>query len=393
MLPTPRLLYHGGSENTMSEISEVASLDWLSTSGYFSHADEKYSQIIISQLTQLGQLAREKGESQLGKVGGTEVLVHWASQDFVRADLHGCRAKFKVPPYSVQDPQAAVEFEFSGDVFYNHPAEEVCAPFLEWLWKSGAILEKTRVSRADISVDLLGVPFERMERANRLNHFITRAKKFADWGDNQTVNTIYKGKSPIMCRIYDKGLQVDLEKNPPKKAAFDQRVRGVRPVTRVEFQVRAEKLKQLSEKEFRDLGGVYTFTGLLCNWADVGKYCATEFIRMVKKRTTKTATLALAPEWVRVLQILSAIDSQKLGLPFEHQPPDVLHLMRAASSMLATAALFEGKEFGSRFDLRYELLHMLDQFLDDESEAKELFEKMKKRKAKIVHKLGTPAQA
>lgn len=370
--------------------NDVVSLDWLTTSIFFEGASKFYNGEMIYQLAHSAQVAMKNGKPEVVEIGETSFLVEYMTNAYIRADVEGARCRFKLPPYAPNDSNAAVKAEWSGQPFYNAPAMEVVAPLLGFLQKH-ANLGKTCVSRVDLAVDLPGVDIEPFHRAEEKDLYICRAKKTARYKDAGRVNTLYVGRRPVMMRIYDKWAQLEAEKNAGKLASFELRVLGKKPSTRVEFQIRGERLKHLSKKDGQNLGGVHTLPGLLVGWGNVGKNCATDFCRMVKRRSTKTASCKLTEEWERVLAVFDKGECFNTGDAYEVQPPDVSVLMRSAIGSLGRAAYDLGKRPTNKRELKSEILAMVDAFLDG-SEAQACFEAWQKKVSKVQHQQGTKAR-
>lgn len=83
------------------------------------------------------------------------------------------------------------------------------------------------------------------------SHFVSRATKRATWHEHEAVQTVQFGQGATVVRVYDKVAEIEQKSD---KAWFFELWGQRSNVWRIEFQVRAERLKQ---------GGIRTFENLL----------------------------------------------------------------------------------------------------------------------------------
>ncbi|MCI5159184.1 MAG: hypothetical protein D3906_12290 [Candidatus Electrothrix sp. AUS1_2] len=124
-----------------------------------------------------------------------------------------------------------------------------------WLRDQGAVIERQKLTAFDITVDLLGVRFGDTDFSNR-RRWIARCNKgnqaFGNWKDNY----ISLGKGDCMFKCYNKTGELD-----PMSAKYDffhdlwrdHTGDDVEHVTRLEFQFRRPKIKELGIKSVSDL--------------------------------------------------------------------------------------------------------------------------------------------
>ena len=117
------------------------------------------------------------------------------------------------------------------------------------------------VSRVDLCVDLPNVTMEPVQFCVDDERIICRAGKYGEFGTFENMETYYRGKGPMMVRIYDKAKEV--KDDPIKKAVLEKMRWGgkVDDAVRVEFQLRRKTLKKRFSIEsvdqlFENLGTV-----------------------------------------------------------------------------------------------------------------------------------------
>ena len=117
------------------------------------------------------------------------------------------------------------------------------------------------VSRVDLCVDLPNVNMMPVQKCVEDERIICRAGKYGEFGTFESMETYYRGKGPMMVRIYDKANEV--KDDPIKKAVMVKMRWGdeVDEAVRVEFQLRRKTLsKRFSIKStdelFKNLGTI-----------------------------------------------------------------------------------------------------------------------------------------
>lgn len=129
--------------------------------------------------------------------------------------------------------------------------------FVEALFmlQGGYVLKKI-INRADMAVDFVGLDIHQTEIFNR-DKWVKRAHTYRIYGAGRRDNTAafgFTSRSIISLRIYDKLLE--LQDDPAKLAIF-KAIWGVpqdkeKPVTRVEYQLRKDALKELKAQKYDD---------------------------------------------------------------------------------------------------------------------------------------------
>lgn len=117
------------------------------------------------------------------------------------------------------------------------------------------------VSRVDLCVDLPNQSMEPVQECVENERIICRAGKYGEFGTFEEMETYYRGKGPMMVRIYDKAKEV--KDDPIKKAILIKMRWGekVDDAVRVEFQLRRKTLKkrftiESTEELFKNLGTI-----------------------------------------------------------------------------------------------------------------------------------------
>ncbi|MCB2170995.1 MAG: hypothetical protein KQI78_25330 [Deltaproteobacteria bacterium] len=142
----------------------------------------------------------------------------------------------------------------------------------------GGEVIKTSVNRFDPAVDCVGLDIQETQIFDR-EKWVKQALTFDLRGEGRKFSNASFGFSKTsVCglRIYDKALEL---KNDPAKRAFFHDLWGISiednvPVTRVEFQLRKDILKELSSVKFEDLAQ---------NLQGIWEYLTTKWFRLCKK--------------------------------------------------------------------------------------------------------------
>lgn len=147
--------------------------------------------------------------------------------------------------------------------------------FRKWCKLHGIKVKQNQVSRVDVCADL-ALNITKTAIWNQAKH-ITRAEKFACYYSNRTLTGVQVGTGDIVFRAYDK-LQEMLDKQALHKLEFFTKVWGGEQssVTRVEFQLRREAIKQFCPVH-SNLGKV------IANIPNIWKYLTTQWFRQTAK--------------------------------------------------------------------------------------------------------------
>lgn len=183
-----------------------------------------------------------------------------------------------------------------------------------------------------------------LDRAFLEERYICRAvSKSRHSGTGVTVSI---GKSPLMCRIYDKKAEVALKANPHKNLCM--RVYRWRcnempaAATRVEFELRRDALKER---------GIDTVEDYYSKRADLVAYLTYDWLRFtanpVDRENKNQSKARMHPLWNQVRKAFKNWAGSPLGLPLEPLPKekaDVRNLLKQLLGVGQAAARFQGKE-------------------------------------------------
>ncbi|OYP34509.1 hypothetical protein CGZ80_14650 [Rhodopirellula sp. MGV] len=122
----------------------------------------------------------------------------------------------------------------------------------------GCRIRWDKINRADLTMDVIGLAVTVLQKLFTDRHFITRFRSSDAKNDpiNNRRTGIEAGKSPCRLAIYDKRFETLHRKSPEYQAAMIQRRwDGAIPdrATRIEWQLRREKLKQFGITNVMDL--------------------------------------------------------------------------------------------------------------------------------------------
>ncbi len=172
---------------------------------------------------------------------------------------------------------------------------------LEHIRIQGGSLKKLCVSEIHLAADLVGLDISNL-LIEKKNYWIKKANKFSTYFDRNHFSGISIGKGNFMLRIYDKVLE--LEKSSNKQLIFAE-AWGVAsfndiPVTRVEFQLRRETLKQFGES-------VNTINGLVDSLQSIWNYSCNDWARHcnapVDSKNKNQSKAQLSNFWKQVTQV------------------------------------------------------------------------------------------
>ena len=176
-----------------------------------------------------------------------------------------------------------------GSVSCHEGAFAMFYDLITWLEDYGMKSIKATVSRADLCADIVGLSYDQLG-CDEKERWISRGHKFVPFSDSHETGLfgesemafrafyylwkltgIHLGSSRLMMRIYDKSQE--LKRNKTKQAFFLKHWQCTEdtPVTRVEFQVRREVLKQFKtpintpSELNHNLDGIWQY--LVQNWA------------------------------------------------------------------------------------------------------------------------------
>lgn len=236
----------------------------------------------------------------------------------------------------------SVVIRADGDACLSIGAQEAYAKATRMIKALSGTIIRNRLSRVDICLDMPEVDIEPFDRAFLEERYICRA--VAKARHSGTGVTIAIGKSPLMCRIYDKLAEVELKANPYKQLCMVfYRWGGVMPsaATRVEFELRREALKER---------GIDTVEDYYTKRADLVAYLTYDWLRFTvnkvdreNKNQSKARTLRL---WNKVRKAFKRWTGEPAGQSLEPLPKaraNVRNLLKQTIGVARTAAGYQGE--------------------------------------------------
>jgi hypothetical protein len=247
----------------------------------------------------------------------------------------------------------------------------------------GAKLVANKLSRVDACIDLPGVKVEQFTRPYAEGHYVTRARKAAEHeyeemftdlsgatyrlGSRSTGVTV--GSCDILLRIYDKAHELRFQ---PEKRHLMLHRRWGEPVihaSRVEFQVRRERLKSL---------GVDSFNDWLAKRGKVLEYLTEKWFRFTEgpynsKHSGRTPTLGA---WQLVQRRAQEWAGQPAGtplVPIYAEPPRLEQFVRQAIGVMVTAMARENVRVTSNGHFLDELIERVEEVIDARDMAAEVY--------------------
>jgi hypothetical protein len=195
-----------------------------------------------------------------------------------------------------------------------------------------------KISRVDPCVDLPGTAIEEFVRPFQQDWFVSRTRSHANYAVGVFMNEYMQGrqhtgftfgKSPMMCRVYDKLVESRRDEN--KLAVLKAMRWGGLPecATRVEFQIERAKLKQF---------GVDTVADWIAMRADVLDELTTSWLRLtagpVDRRNAKRAPIH--PVWELTRTAFFEAYGKAAGLVLEPLQPMELNPSRFVASAVGS---------------------------------------------------------
>lgn len=210
----------------------------------------------------------------------------------------------------------------------------------------GTIIRNT-LSRVDICLDMPEVSVEEFYKPSVEKRFVCQARKVRAITpiEGEDGITLYFGKPPLQCRIYDKLAEIEGGSNPHTKLCMSfYRWGGVIPeaATRVEFELRRKAIKER---------GIDSVEDYFAKRADLIHYLTTKWLRFTankvdrkNKNQSKAQTL---PLWNQVRKAFKNWAGEPPGLslaPLPKEQADVRNLIKQLLGVGQTAAGYNGKE-------------------------------------------------
>ena len=242
----------------------------------------------------------------------------------------------------------SVSVTISGNGCLYPGATECCEKANRMIEALGGKIVRNKLSRVDICLDMPEVEIDPLDRAFLEDRDICRA--VAKARHSGTGVTVTLGKSPLMCRIYDKKAEVELKANPYRNLCM-RVYRWKSPempsaATRVEFELRREALKER---------GIDTVEDYYAKRADLVHYLTHNWLRFtankVDRENKNQSKARMLPLWNKVRKVFKRWAGEPVGRSLEPLPKgraNVSNLMKQALGVVQAAAGFQGKEIADR---------------------------------------------
>lgn len=235
---------------------------------------DNYDEIFNNFLVELSKLKQEAQISHTEKIinlGAINFVVMPKGQGFYSyklqcEDFHICFMSRKVKNNS------PIYIRLISRFLWQYNYQKALELFNKWFEYTFNIpISTTKISRLDICCDIDEFSFKPKDS----NKFITRAKKKEIINvDSENYEgkifsgfTIAKG-SPLMCRIYNKTLEIKKSNKVWFKDIWEQFNWSGKDVWRIEFQARREILKEFNIEDIKDIDnkieGLWSY--YTCNW-------------------------------------------------------------------------------------------------------------------------------
>lgn len=144
--------------------------------------------------------------------------------------------------------------------------------FKFWLPLIGIRIVDEKVSRVDPAADVKHDI--RAGGIDQIENYISRAKKQNVYHTDRKFNAIVIGSGDILCRMYDKPLEMCVQQNAEKIIFFHDlwKVPIGTPITRVEFQLRRQAIKEFFKENTR-------IDTILDRLSDLWQYLVNDWLR------------------------------------------------------------------------------------------------------------------
>ncbi len=172
-----------------------------------------------------------------------------------------------------------VKLEIGSESCWAPGYNQIYQDFLAWISLLDGIVVKEIVSEVHLALDVIGTPIGNLGISEK-DFWITKAPHFTRYEKHRQLTGISIGKNALLLRIYDKVKEI--AKSGSKQSTFSE-FWGVekyddKPVTRIEFQIRRNILKDFKESEEFEFG-VDTVENLNCSLNAIWRYCTGKWAR------------------------------------------------------------------------------------------------------------------
>ncbi|MFC2033931.1 hypothetical protein ACFLTT_00815 [Chloroflexota bacterium] len=197
---------------------------------------------------------------------------------------------------------------FYSQYLWTRGLDGVLSELTTWLNK-WAIINGTKVSRCDLSIDLA----MQFPQINLTKEIVTRARNKVDYSSptenyiNGRRSTGYKiGSGDLSARLYDKTNEIIVSQKEWFRAYWlEKGWDGETPITRCEFQCRRNFLKDMSVNSYEDLTE---------RMADIWRYCTHDWLKICYPGSKTNQSRWEVKEYWQFIQDSYSLFGQALGV-------------------------------------------------------------------------------
>ena len=214
----------------------------------------------------------------------------------------------------------------------------------------GNILDN-KLSRIDPCADLAGMNVEALVKTMMDKKVVTRARKRAIYFDADRPTGLSFGSGDLLCRAYDKLLEVREKRDEEKYGLLVEKRWGGEPdhATRVEFQLRRECIKTF---------GISTVEDWIEKRAGVCAYLVNDWLRFCKTKDRDNQQRSeISDEWRDVREAFEDwAGSDDPSERFKELHADADALVKQASGCMVSVVAINGNELPESLDEAYALV-------------------------------------
>lgn len=218
-----------------------------------------------------------------------------------------------------------------GSISCQQGLDDTLRQLERWMFHHKLLVQTEKVSRIDLCADIV-CDIKGLDLLNRAK-LITQASKFSAYWDGLDLTGVQIGRGNIVARIYDKIAEM-AERQAGHKEAFYQEIwGGVSTITRVEFQLRREALKQF----FLENSCFQVVKGKL---SEMWRYLTDSWLRQaagdVDRENRHQDRSELSPFWVAVQTAYGSDDKDPLPRNRGQKHINVPALINQAAGIMLT---------------------------------------------------------
>lgn len=180
-----------------------------------------------------------------------------------------------------EDKRPNMGLDIGSESCWSPGFKEIFTRFTQWISLLSGIIVKHQISEVHLAADLIGTPIGSLDITDK-NYWITRSTSFTTFETFRHLSGITIGKGKTMMRIYDKILELSVKQSITKQLTFsefwDVQNYNDKPVTRIEFQLRRDILKNIKISTDSE-NGIDTYEDLCDSLNSIWNYCTCHWAR------------------------------------------------------------------------------------------------------------------